>query len=75
MTALNPLHRVGNQIGEALKLHQPDMEHKTVYSESVELLRKVGIPAPETTNPGIPPSTFRRHAPAGDDCHRSCLQT
>ncbi len=47
MTALNPLHRVGNQIGEALKLHQPDMEKKDVFSESVELLKKVGIPAPE----------------------------
>ena len=47
MTALNPVHRVGKQIGEALMLHQPEMEQKDVLSQSVELLRKVGIPAPE----------------------------
>ena len=47
MTALNPVHRVGKQIGEALKLHQPEMEQKEIFSESIELLRKVGIAAPE----------------------------
>ncbi len=47
MTALNPVHRIGKQIGEALMLHQPEMEQKDVFSQSVELLRKVGIPAPE----------------------------
>lgn len=42
--ALNPVFRVGQQIMESLKLHQP--EHAT-EAEVVRLLKLVGIPAPE----------------------------
>ncbi len=47
MTALNPVHRIGKQINEAFHLHQPEMDDAAVFRESVELLTKVGIPAPE----------------------------
>jgi oligopeptide transport system ATP-binding protein len=43
--ALNPVFRVGQQIMEALRLHQP--RHAT-QEEVVRLLKLVGIPAPET---------------------------
>ncbi|HEX7861928.1 MAG TPA: ABC transporter ATP-binding protein [Verrucomicrobiae bacterium] len=42
--ALNPVFRVGQQILESLKLHQP--EHAT-EAEVIRLLTMVGIPAPE----------------------------
>jgi oligopeptide/dipeptide ABC transporter ATP-binding protein len=42
--ALNPVFRVGQQIMESLKLHQP--EHAT-EAEVIRLLNLVGIPAPE----------------------------
>lgn len=42
--ALNPVFRVGQQIMEALRLHQP--QHATP-EEVVRLLKLVGIPAPE----------------------------
>ena len=47
MTALNPVHRIGNQIGESFTLHQPDLSSADILRESVALLRKVGIPDPE----------------------------
>jgi oligopeptide/dipeptide ABC transporter ATP-binding protein len=42
--ALNPVFRVGQQIMESLKLHQP--QHAT-EAEVIRLLKLVGIPAPE----------------------------
>ena len=41
---LNPIHRVGRQIREALALHRPD---KANEKRIAELLRLVGIPSPE----------------------------
>ncbi|MEQ8689796.1 MAG: ABC transporter ATP-binding protein [Pseudomonadales bacterium] len=46
MTALNPVHRVGRQIMEALKLHR-DVDDNTALRMTVEMLDKVGIPSPE----------------------------
>jgi oligopeptide/dipeptide ABC transporter ATP-binding protein len=43
--SLNPVMRVGNQIMEALKLHRPQ---KGNVAEAVRLLKRVGIPAPES---------------------------
>ena len=46
MAALNPVHRVGRQIVEALKLHK-DLDSRAALAKAVELLEAVGIPAPE----------------------------
>lgn len=46
MTALNPVHRIGKQIGEALMLHR-GLSKREALAGAVELLKKVGIPAPE----------------------------
>jgi oligopeptide/dipeptide ABC transporter ATP-binding protein len=46
MTALNPVHRVGRQIMESLKLHR-DLDETAALRLTVEMLEKVGIPSPE----------------------------
>ena len=46
MTALNPVFTVGNQIAEVLTAHQ-DLSNHQARDQAVELLRSVGIPAPE----------------------------
>jgi len=47
MTALNPVHRIGKQLGEVYQIHFPDMSADESYSAQLEMLNKVGIPAPE----------------------------
>lgn len=46
MTALNPVLRVGKQVGEVLEIHQKK-SRKTALKEAVEQLKKVGIPSAE----------------------------
>jgi peptide/nickel transport system ATP-binding protein len=46
MSSLNPVFTVGNQIGEAIRLHQR-VGGKQAGEMTIELLRKVGIPDPE----------------------------
>lgn len=46
MTSLNPVLTVGRQIIESLQLHQ-GMRKKQAYVRAVEMLKLVGIPAPE----------------------------
>ncbi|MGI9053768.1 MAG: ABC transporter ATP-binding protein [Ilumatobacteraceae bacterium] len=45
LSALNPVHRIGDQIVEMLQSHQ-DMRKKAAWERSVELLDIVGIPQP-----------------------------
>jgi len=47
MTALNPVHRIGKQIGEIYRIHFPEMSDEAVRRASLEVLEKVGIPAPD----------------------------
>lgn len=47
MTALNPVYRIGRQIGEVFKIHFPEMKDQEILKKSIELLTQVGIPAPE----------------------------
>jgi len=47
MTALNPVHRIGRQIGEVFRLHYPGMNDSEVIKESIKLLDKTGMPDPE----------------------------
>jgi len=46
MTSLNPVFTVGNQIGESMRIHQ-GLDRRTARARSIEMLRQVGIPAPE----------------------------
>lgn len=46
MTALSPVHSIGNQICEAILTHQ-DVSQKEAEVLAVEMLRRVGIPGPE----------------------------
>ena len=45
MTSLNPVYTVGNQIVEAIKLHQKKST-RTAWADAVRMLRKVGIADP-----------------------------
>ena len=48
MTSLNPLKTVGEQIAEAIRLHQPEVKGKEAIREKViSYLNDVGIPDPE----------------------------
>ena len=46
MTSLNPVHSVGTQIVEALRLHQ-NMGKREALHKAVDMLKLVGIPSPE----------------------------
>ncbi len=45
MTSLNPVHTVGDQIAESVKLHQRKSSSQA-WADAVEMLNKVGIPDP-----------------------------
>jgi len=47
MTALNPVMKVGRQIGEALLAHAPKTARKEVRARVLEAMREVGLPEPE----------------------------
>jgi len=49
MTALNPVMTVGEQIGEALEIHNPDLKKEDVQKRILEVLSMVGI-APDRVN-------------------------
>src|SRR5829696_6897485 len=46
MTSFSPVHTVGNQIVEAIRLHQ-SMSAKAARARAIELLRLVGVPRAE----------------------------
>lgn len=46
MSSLNPLHKIGKQIAECLKLHQ-NLSKKQINQRVIDLLRAVKIPNPE----------------------------
>ena len=66
MTSLNPVMRIGDQITEAVRLHQ-NMQQQ----EAVEARGRHAAPGPHprarTAGAGISAPAFRRHAPARDD--------
>lgn len=43
MTSLNPVHKIGDQISEVLKIHHATPK-KRLKQESIDMLKKVGIP-------------------------------
>ena len=53
MTSLNPVYTVGSQIIEAIRLHQKK-SRREARERAIEMLRLVGIPAPETNVDAYP---------------------
>lgn len=47
LTALNPVYPIGTQLGEAFRIHR-GLNKKQAKAEAIELMRRVGIPEPET---------------------------
>ena len=45
MTALNPIHKIGAQISEALRIHD-NYEKKDAWKKAIEMLAMVGVPDP-----------------------------
>jgi oligopeptide/dipeptide ABC transporter ATP-binding protein len=54
MTSLNPVLKVGFQLGEAIKTHYPKESDDTVKTRVIDLLRLVGVPNPETRYDAYP---------------------
>jgi oligopeptide/dipeptide ABC transporter ATP-binding protein len=46
MTSLNPVFTVGDQVGEAIRIHQ-GLRGKPLRERLISMLRQVGIPSPE----------------------------
>jgi oligopeptide/dipeptide ABC transporter ATP-binding protein len=47
MTSLNPVLKIGFQIGEAIKAHNPSVKDDAAKKRAVALLKLVGVPNPE----------------------------
>lgn len=43
MTSLNPVFKIGFQLDEVIKLHNPEMEDEAVKNRSLEMIKMVGI--------------------------------
>lgn len=43
MTSLNPVFRIGEQVNEVIKLHNPEMSKEDVKARTLEMLELVGI--------------------------------
>ncbi|MPY59590.1 ABC transporter ATP-binding protein [Streptomyces spongiae] len=48
MTALSPVHTVGSQLGDAIRLRHPELSRAQIRDRGVELLSRVRITKPET---------------------------
>ncbi|CAI8015095.1 Probable peptide ABC transporter ATP-binding protein y4tR [Geodia barretti] len=47
MTSLNPVFTIGNQVSEAIRIHQ-DIPKRSIMEQALSVLRKVNIPAAES---------------------------
>ena len=47
MTSLNPVYKVGDQIAEAMEIHDSDLKEDDAKRRAIELLKAVGIPRAE----------------------------
>ncbi|MDP5226810.1 MULTISPECIES: ABC transporter ATP-binding protein [Arthrobacter] len=54
LSSLTPVFTIGDQIVEALTVHNPKMSSKAKAARAVELLRLVGIPSPEARLKSFP---------------------
>ena len=75
MSSLSPVHTVGDQIMEVLRLHLRHGQGRPHGQRCIELLRQVEIPKPELAVDRYTFRVLRRHAPARDDRHGARLQS
>ncbi|MBX7433606.1 ABC transporter ATP-binding protein [Mycobacterium sp. Y57] len=54
MSALTPVHTVGDQIAEAIRIHRRDVGRRAARARAVELLELVGIAQPEQRSRAFP---------------------
>ena len=54
LSSLTPVFTIGHQLAEVLKAHNKGMSDKAIQARSVELLRLVGIPSPESRLKSFP---------------------
>ncbi len=74
MSSLSPVHTIGAQIVEALRLHRR-MTERQARAETIELLRQVEIPDPDKHDRPLHLRVLRRHAAARHDRHGARLRT
>ena len=67
MTLLNPVFTVGDQIAEAVRLHQHASARRRPGTGRSRSLRLVGHLGAGAAGQAVPPRDVRRHAPAGHD--------
>ncbi|NEE01565.1 ABC transporter ATP-binding protein [Phytoactinopolyspora halotolerans] len=67
ISALNPVQRVGHQIAEGIRVHDPGVSAKAARARVVELLGKVGVPHPEARFDQYP------HQFSGGMCQRAVI--
>jgi oligopeptide/dipeptide ABC transporter ATP-binding protein len=66
-TSLNPVHTIGHQIVEGIRIHHPDVSRKDAAKRAVELLALVGIPQPDKRARDYP------HQFSGGMCQRAMI--
>ena len=74
MSSFSPLHTIGNQVGEVLRIHER-LSKQAARQRTIELLDQVGIPNPARRGRPLSLRVLRRHAPAGDDRQGAVLQS
>lgn len=47
MTSLNPVYTIGDQVEESIRLHQKNLTPVQAKQKTIDMLKLVGIPAPE----------------------------
>src|SRR5690606_16124095 len=67
VSALNPVKRIGDQIAEALLLHDSKLSGRTARMRAVELLELVGVPQPAIRAHQYP------HQFSGGMCQRAVI--
>ncbi|WUE12735.1 ABC transporter ATP-binding protein [Nonomuraea sp. NBC_00507] len=67
ISALNPVQRVGDQIAEALRVHDPGLSARAARARVVELLQMVGVPQPDVRYEQYP------HQFSGGMCQRAMI--
>ena len=72
MTSLNPVFTVGEQIAEAIRLHE-GLGRRDAMAKTVDMLKLVHIPNAERRVKDIPPA-LGRHAAAHHDRHGAVVQ-